>query len=578
MLISQERLPAMVGLAAMLLAALALMWRPMREETATVDETTFMGGGYAYLTAGTARMAEENPMLSQMIIAAPMLFLDVQVSDNARALLQGRAFAATAFPWRGPPAPLTELFPDGPNWYHVGMVEAQLFGQWLVYEPRNDAPRLLFWSRLPQAWMTLGTAVLLFFWARRLAGGRDEPGLMAAALWLFNPVTLGFGHLAITEPGVCLAYPLAVWWFVRTLEAPTLRNWGVFGVLTAVAMHMKFTSLLLGPTCVVLAGLWWLWPANRSQRSLPAAKILAARAGLAVAGFWAVTLAVYFADWSAPPPIDTAQARMLGVPGWLLAFRPLLAPGDFFRAVALKILKSQTPQSGVYLMGQWSDGWWYYYPVATFFKTPEPWLAMIGLGAFWLARRRTEQTFAAWAPWVAAALFMALSTTSKLNIGMRHVMPIFPLLAVGIAHQIGSLGRNWRWAGWGLCAWLAAIVLWAWPYFIPYCNLLAGGTSGGYRYVLDSNYDWGQDGWRLKQWMGVNAVEHIHLDYFGTQAAIEWHQIPHTRVNAEQARGIEQGYLVVSVSNLMRPEWDWLREQHQPVARVAHTLFVYRLP
>jgi hypothetical protein len=77
--------------------------------------------------------------------------------------------------------------------------------------------------------------------------------------------------------------------------------------------------------------------------------------------------------------------------------------------------------------------------------------------------------------------------------------------------------------------------------------------------------------------MQENNVSHIYLDYFGTQASIEWHKIPNTRVNADQARQIRNGWLVVSVSELMRPEWSWLRESRQPSDRLAYTLFVYRL-
>jgi hypothetical protein len=76
-------------------------------------------------------------------------------------------------------------------------------------------------------------------------------------------------------------------------------------------------------------------------------------------------------------------------------------------------------------------------------------------------------------------------------------------------------------------------------------------------------------------------VEHqvgaIYLDFFGTQPAIEWHKIPNQRVTAETAKQIQNGWLAVSVSNLMRPEWDWLRRSQRPVDKIGHTIFVYQL-
>ena len=571
----KSRLPLMI-VALLLLAMAVLMVGPAREETATVDETTFMGGGYGYFKTGSTKMAEENPLLAQMIIAAPLLLCDVHLSEQAIAIMEQRAFSPVAYPWKGPPARLDELFPHGVNWYHIGMAESQFFGQALVYNPNNNSARLLFCSRITALLMTVLTGMLLFFWARRLSDNAWA-GVLAAALWLLNPVTLGFGHLAITEPGICLTYAATLWWSSRTFAAPTSRNCLVLGALSGLAMNMKFVAFLLGPTFVVLLGLHWWWSRQASGQQFPSFGVMTKRVAITAAGFWVVALIVFFPHWSPPPPIDPLQAQLLRVPDWFLSLRPLLMPGEFFRALALKFLKSQSTQSGVYLMGQWGNGWWYYYPVAVFFKTPIPWLLLAASGAVGLLCRWRKESFAALVPWIGAVVYLGLATTSKLNIGMRHVMPVYPLLAVGIADQLARMGRRWHVVALVLCGWLVVVVSLAYPLFLPYCNEFAGGTANGYKMVLDSNYDWGQDGKRLKQWMDDNAVKQIYLDYFGTQASIEWLQIPNTRVNAEQARQIKQGWLVVSVSELMRPEWSWLRDSRQPDARIAYTLFAYRL-
>ena len=107
---------------------------------------------------------------------------------------------------------------------------------------------------------------------------------------------------------------------------------------------------------------------------------------------------------------------------------------------------------------------------------------------------------------------------------------------------------------------------------------MVGGAQNGYKYLVDSNYDWGQDAKRLKKFLDARGIQHIYLDYFGTQYSIEYLKIPNTRVGPEEARQIKQGVLVVSVSELVRPGWEWLREARQPIARVADTLFVYQFP
>jgi hypothetical protein len=567
----KSRAPLLV-LALLLVAMAALMITPMRDETATVDETTFMGGGYGHFKTGSAKMAEENPLLGCMVMAAPMLAFDVHVNEQARALMEGKAFSPMAWPWFGPPRRFEELFPRGPNWYHYGLPESQFYGQILVYDPRNDAERLMFWSRVTQLLVTLATAAFLFFWAHQLTG-HHWAGVMAAGLWGLSPVTLGYGHLAIAEPGVTLMFPIVLWWLTTTLANPSYRNWLILGALTAVAMGMKHLAIMLGPIfVVVLALVWW------RQRSLPAPAILAKRAGCLVAGFWVATLIIFFPHWSPPPPVEPTQAQALNVPGWFQACRPLLIPGDFFKAVTLKVLHSRAGHNA-YLLGQWSDtGWWYYFPAVIFFKTPVPLLALLVAGTALVIRKARQLDFAALMPWIAAAVYVLAALPNKVSIGVRHMYPIYPLLAVGIADQLFRAGRKWQIGGWIAGGLLAVIAALNYPHFISYCNEFAGGTKNGYRALIDSNYDWGQDGKRLKAWMQQNNVPHVYLDYFGTQASIEWHKIPNTRVNAEQARQLREGWLVVSVSQLMRPEWGWLRESRPPVTRIAHTLFVYRLP
>jgi hypothetical protein len=564
-----------ISLAALLLAMAALMVGPMRDETATVDETTFMGGGYGYFQTGTCKMAEENPLLVQMLIAAPMLGFEVQLSEEARAIMEQRAFSPVGWPWRGPAQPLHQLFHSLPNYYHYGLAEAQHFGRILVYDKRNEAERMLFWSRCVMALFTLATGGLIFWWTRQLAGN-DWAGVLAAGLWCFNPVALAYGHLAITEPGIAFAYPLAVWWLVRTVEQPATWRVVVLGVLAGFAMQMKFLALILGPTFLVLLAVKCL-----RDWSLAKPKQILKWVGLFVAGAWGITLLVYFPHIAPPPPLPAEQAALLKVPGWFQAFRPVLMPGEFFKAVALKLLHSQAGQDA-FLCGAWRKmGWWYYYPLALWFKTPVPVLGMTlaGMVAALLDRRNIGSSLAHLAPWIAAALFVLASLPSTINIGVRHMLPVYPLLAVGGVVALWNAGRKWQVGAWVLCGWLAVVAGMAYPDFIPYTNEFGGGTANGYRVLIDSNYDWGQDGKRLKRWMQDNGVTHIYLDFFGTQTAIEWHQIPNTRVNAAQARQLRAGWLVVSVSQLMRPEWDWLRgARPTPDARIGYTLFAYRLP
>jgi hypothetical protein len=544
---------------------------PMRNETATVDETTFMGGGYARITAGTCKMGEENPILIQMLLAAPMLAHDVTLSPDAKAIMKGKAYAPVTYSWDGRSAPLRNLFPLGVNWYHNGMAEAQHFGRILVYDPANDAEGMLFGARFVAMLMTLVTTVLVFVWGWQLTN-HPWTGVMAASLWAFNPLALAYGHLAITEPGIALFLPMAVWWFVRTVNTPTYPNVAILGMLSALAMEMKFLALFLGPIFLVLLAV------RLAQKGAPSSwPLFASRVGCFFAAAWGTILVIYFPSWSPPPWIATEEARALGIPTWFQSLRPALIPGDFFKAVALKIAHARLGQDA-FLNGEWSRmGWWYYYPMAMIYKTPLLLLVLAGTAAGVALRHARSMAFEAVTPWVASVMFLLLSMTSTINIGVRHMLPVYPMLAVGIAVVINRCSQKLQYGAWLATGSIGISALVTYPDYIPACNLLAGGTANGYQVLVDSNYDWGQDGKRLMRWMEENHVSHVYLDFFGTQTAIGWHQIPNTHVTAEEAKQINKGWLVVSVSQLMRPEWSWLRESRQPNARIGHTLFAYRL-
>ena len=332
---------------------------------------------------------------------------------------------------------------------------------------------------------------------------------------------------------------------------------------------MKFTGVVLAPILLVLAGLHAMtrraWP--RYWRHLPVLGVAAA----------SVVLALYAPYWRPAPPLTVDQATRMGVPAWFQILRPVLIPPDFFKGLAVQMRHEAAGHAG-FLLGQWrTTGWWYYFPVALALKTPLPLLLLTAVGLLsWLTGLR-RFSFQHAVPWVAALVYLLVAMAANINIGIRYVLPIFPLLAVGIASQL-ALRPSWMRRGAWLCAgWLLLVTCRAHPNFLEYFNELAGGPASGYRSLVDSNLDWGQDAKRLKRFLDQRGITNINLAYFGPACAPEYYGVSDRRVTADTARQIHDGLLVISATWLMRPEWDWLRANHQPVARVGYTLFVYRL-
>jgi hypothetical protein len=589
---------AWIGAAVLLFVMALLMVGPAREDSATVDETAHLAIGYLGLKGSHTRLGgEEHPPLGQMLEASPLLFMDVKYPDPARAILRGELGYGWMLSWAGKVLSIRDLVPPGcegryvqlpplgdqmvqwhctskyplDNWYYWAAAEGQMFGKYLVYGGLNDGDAMLFAGRLVQIALTLLTGVVIFVWTRR-ATGQDIAALVALALWVFSPAALAYGHLTNTDIGVTFGATLAIYLFARLLDQPSLTRAAICSVATAVALVMKYTALMLAPIFLVALALRW-------KRLKPPVAEACKMAGVFFLAGWIVALVV-FLPWLAPaPPPTQTDLALFDLPGWFTALRPILVPSGLFKGIGLMLGHSKSGHDA-YLVGAWSHkGWWYFFPVALVLKSPVSFVILIAgaLTAF-LKGVKHAGTLESM-PWLAAGIFLACAMTSNANIGVRHMLPMFPLLCVGIGCASSRLANpKLKIAGLSLLGWQIVSVLLAYPLYIQFFSEAVGGAHNGYKYLFDSNFDWGQDAKRLKKFLDERHINHIYLDYFGTQFSIEYLKIPNTRVDAERAKQIRQGTLVVSASQLVRPEWAWLRESRQPVDRIAHTLFVYQFP
>jgi 4-amino-4-deoxy-L-arabinose transferase-like glycosyltransferase len=551
---------------------LALMWEPMHDDTATTDETVFLGAGYSYWQGHRYYLNVEHPPLMQLWSALPLELIHVNPPSLAGGYFDEKLFPHTV-DWDYDLQPLTTNAPRLEGYYHYPAIEAGMFGRQLVYGAHNDADRLLFWGRFMQALVMLATGLLVFLWARSLSNVAG--GLLALTAWCFNPLALAYGHLIITDPGITLMLPLAVWMFSRFLESPGARTAVLAGLAFGGALLTKYTAIISIPIFGLLAVVaWWQHRHSISEKS---PRRMFGNLCLFAAVAWGAVLLFYLPHWSLPPALSIEDAHRLQVPAWFLDLRWLLVPRDYFKGITI-MLKHVLSGHLAYLHGQWSEsGWWYYYPFAILVKTPVALLLLFLAAVVMAIRRIGKWSFAEATPWIAVAVYLACALTNRADIGIRHILPIYPLLAVVIGTEFARLKPGHQLIGWLLAAWLMETALLAHSDYIAYFNELVGGSANGQNYLLDSNFDWGQNGKLLKQWMQQNHLTHIYLDYFGTGAAIEYLQIPNDRVKPAAARELASGILVVSATHLMAPDYDWLRTTHAPVARIGYTLFAYSL-
>jgi hypothetical protein len=252
----------------------------------------------------------------------------------------------------------------------------------------------------------------------------------------------------------------------------------------------------------------------------------------------------------------------------------------------------------MYLNGALSrSGWYHYFFVALPLKLPLGLLIAAGVGAASLVARaaRREAPVAARWVWLAVppVVFFALASFTRVNLGVRVVLPCVPflyLLAAGLlAPGAWRLPRSVL--ALGCLAWCAAAAQRINPHDLAYFNELAGGPDGGRRYVADSNLDWGQDLPALKKWMDEKGVPVVYLAYFGTDRpsahGIRYRPLPSFgHVGPEDGEPIPAGtarhVVAVSVNHLVglyltdADAYAWLRGR-TPTAVLNHTIYVYDL-
>jgi hypothetical protein len=264
---------------------------------------------------------------------------------------------------------------------------------------------------------------------------------------------------------------------------------------------------------------------------------------------------------------------------------------------------------GVYFAGKVYDPAPWYLMVASFaIKTPLPLLLLVSLSVtVWLlVGPRSE---AEWLMVVFVSFIITLfSVLSDINVGIRYILPICPFLFV-LASRLASLpfarSRAAAVVGLALCGWYLFGTLRMYPHYLAYMNELVGGPKNGYRYLVDSNLDWGQDLKLLKEYMDRKNLDRITLGYFGSADAdyygIGYDSLPSVGLDPkdsglkwwhedgavpEPPKQPPSGLVAVSATLRAGPGWMkdsvrayyWWARDLEPVDQIGYSILIYEIP
>jgi hypothetical protein len=430
------------------------------------------------------------------------------------------------------------------------------------------------------------TAWLLWNRSRRLLG--EWPAAVAVLLFCTCEPVLAHAGLATTDVCFIFAFFFASDRLWQHLRKPSVRNALFAGAATAIALVSKLTALpYLVLTCIFFFAAHWLYRRYTATPLFDPSTRQGRRPDwiyLVTCGF--CVWAVYFFSIGSFCPVGTAgrdktikTLTKFHVPVTPAMFVFDHIPADsYFNGFRDALMMNQHPPKSYFLGKINSRGKFYYFPVLLLVKTPIPFIFLALVGIFLAIRRVIQDNDQNLLPiLIGLSVPLLFGVLSHVNVGIRHILAIYPFLAFCGALSVLYF---WRMGVWARCsvilllAWQAGACIHAAPDFLPYFNELAASHADFF--VVESDVDWGQDLKRVAPVLQKLGADHIWIAYNGSEDLNRAQLPPWEPLLVDQR---PHGWIVISKWKLkMRaPAYGWL-QQYSPVATAGHSILIYHLP
>ena len=583
-----------------------LLIQAAKEDTAIVDESPHITAGYSYLKFFDARLNPEHPPLIKDLAGLPLQFLKLNF-------------------------PLQDVA------WTKNVNDQWTLGRDFLWKSGNDGHRIVFLARFGPMAIALLLGFFVFFWTRKIAG--NLAASITLALYAFSPTVLAHGHLVTTDVGAAAGIIIATYFFIKYLKVNSWQNLVWAGIIFGLAQLTKFSVFLLVPFFFFLA-LWWYLSYQKGWVSF--FKILGGVILIGILGAVVINLWYLPHIWNYPQEKQLSDAQSIlqsfsskplaDLDFWLIK-NPVSRPlGQFFLGLLMVAQRTVGGNTAYFLGDVTNAGWWYYFPAIYVLKEPLAFLIMalmaLGYSLYLIWERRPQnfsqaivktlnwsrENFEIFALLCFVIFYMIYSMKSNLNIGVRHLMPLIPMMYILVGIKLSNWTRTtleyapqnilsvmwikikYAFSYVGKFSVVLALLVWYVmssllnaPMFLSYFNEITKGPANGYKYAVDSNYDWGQDLYRLRDFVDRNFIDRIGVDYFGGgdprfelgQKVESWNSsLPKYgggwfAISATFLQNVS-GDLTKGFKRQIPDEYSWLL-QEKPFARAGQSIFIYKL-
>ncbi len=599
----------------------ALAFSLASTDSITTDEAPHITSGYSYLAFQEYRLNPEHPPLMKDLAALPLLF-------------QNLHFPTNSFSW-------TQNTND--QW--------ELAHQFL-FKSGNNPDSIIFWGRLGPIAIMLALGGLIYLWTRKLFGSWTgifalflytfSPEMLANGHLVTTDVPAALAFLAATYFYVQFLKKQTTGNFVLASFVIALAQVTKFSLVLVWPLFVVITIFWI----IFHDRPMQLFSLQLFKKFLRYALIFAGIVALTYIFVFPVYQfhVLHFSPERQIQDFNNIlnEPRLQSIDHVLvwMAYKPVLrAYAQYFLGLTMVFLRVGGGNTTYFLGQESAVAWWYYFPVVFSLKVPLAFLVFVGLSIYifckttWRKLRimgRARETLkeklhglynllsevvinhfdeVCMATFI--VIYWVISMRGNLNIGLRHVLPTIPFMYILVAGQIHrwlrtslvsptsiqealyAIASLVKRAGkttfvFIILIFYASALVRVYPYPLAYFNELAGGPAGGYRYVADSNLDWGQDLKRLAQFVQQNNIQHIKLDYFGGSDTTYYLGDKFQQLHGSD--GPQKGWVAVSATlldsgraqavkgfNENTTSYIWLN-QYKPVAQIGYSIFVYYIP
>jgi len=475
------------GVACFLALFAAQYTRVANANSLTWDECNHLYAGYMSWTHKDFGLNPEHPPLAKLVATVPLLSMRLHMP----ALLD-RSYEMEAF----------------------------LGGKDFLF--RNDANAMTFRGRMAASLITLLLVVFVFLAAREFFG--TGAGFLALGLMAFDPTVLAHGAVVTTDAAQSCFLLASVYAFYRWVQAPSAWRLTAVGIAAGLGLASKHSTILLFPMLAELACVEVVRSPKPElgKRALRAAGAVAAIGLIAAGILWAFYGFRYTARGEGrtlAPSLETSLRRVpsrtqAAVIGEIAELR--LLPESYLFGLTDVLAKSKGYHS--YLFGRsYPTGVWYYFPVGMVIKSSLTFLILLGVVIWAIAARRFRQWREIFYLTIPPAIYMAFSMAGGMNIGIRHMLPVYAFLFVligGAVWQLAQRNRRWLYVAIGLFVFQAISVTRAYPAYVSYANEAVGGPMKVHEYMSDSSADWAQQLKSVKRYLDARGVKSCWFLYF----------------------------------------------------------------